>query len=230
MAETGYKFKQGAGGFPPELADRFNETGIGSLFTPLTSEEFTENGKTFVRFPEQLKSGTLGLYRPDEREIYARPPALGVETFEEESIESSYQNTLAHEYIHDAAAQTKYFDSLKSLNIPSSKERDNFGEVAQLLAKSGRSGELIIEEVLATMLADTFEPHIISSTGMPPEKRDVLSKIRFRLSRYKITDKAREQIINDLPFLVDHFATHMLKQQAKPSGEILNTSEAPNYK
>ena len=242
MAETGYKFKQGAGGFPPELADRLNETGIGSLFTPLKTEEFTKNGKTFIRFPEPLYSRTLGLYRPDEREIVARPPAVGAETFTEEAVEPEYQNTLAHEYIHDAVAQTDYMDSLKNLSLskitnPFNKNYDakqakekEIGEASKILANMGRRGALIIEEVLATALGHTFENQVLPSTGIPDEDSDLLSEVRYRLDRYNLKDDFKQEVIDDIPFLLDHFSAHMLKQQAKPSGEMLKISEAPNYK
>ena len=236
MAETGYKFKQGAGGFPPELADRLNETGIGSLFTPLKSEEFTKNGKTFIRFPEPLYARTLGLYRPDKREIVARPPAVGAETFTEEAVEPEYQNTLAHEYIHDAIAQTDYMDSLKNLKINKITDPDNeaylteIGRASKTLANMGRRGALIIEEVLATALGNTFEDQVLPSTGIPDEGSDTLSEVRYRLDRYNLKDDFKQKVIDDIPFLLDHFSTHMLKQQAKPSGEMLKISEAPNYK
>ena len=94
----------------------------------------------------------------------------------------------------------------------------------------GRRGALIIEEVLATALGHTFENQVLPSTGIPDEDSDLLSEVRYRLDRYNLKDDFKQEVIDDIPFLLDHFSAHMLKQQAKPSGEMLKVSEAPNYK
>ena len=127
-------------------------------------------------------------------------------------------------------------DSLKNLKINKITDPDNeaylteIGRASKTLANMGRRGALIIEEVLATALGNTFEDQVLPSTGIPDEGSDTLSEVRYRLDRYNLKDDFKQKVIDDIPFLLDHFSTHMLKQQAKPSGEMLKISEAPNYK